>query len=306
MRNPAHKHTPTIRPPLLASRALIVAARHKQRGLSLMEFMVAMAIGLMTVAVATSALVVTHQISGTVNHTTQMQNQASYAFRVIGTQLRQAGAARLKLAMGTSKRDAIDAISHMDKVGLLIDGYSPTVTPVSGTADTLTVRYLNYAGKKLKNINTPAETDHEPDAFLRDCLGDGAGVDGGPTGTGEATSSVLHSTFELVNNELRCTGVAGTGQAIISDVNAFKVKYYVQDKSGLEHKIRIVDAAAVTNWSKVYAVEVCLDLVSPGPVHTPAGTEYTNCDGVATALNDRMHLVLRNTYQIRAQGLMTY
>jgi type IV pilus assembly protein PilW len=287
------------------------AARLGQRGVSLIEFMVGMVIGLMTVAAAMGALMIVHQVSGAVSHVTQMQQDASYAFRVIGRQLRQAGAARLSLAMG--KNDAIDAVGPMDKVALLTDGYSSANPPVTGVENpgvseyTLSVRYANYAKKKFKpdaGGGTP-ETKNEAQVFLRDCLGDGGNID---AATGAVARPMLVSQFRLKEGELRCRGSAGTEQAIISSVSDFKVKYYLQEAAAsASPTVKIVTANGVGGkWDKVSAIEVCLDLMSDGTVHTPAGAQYTRCDGSKAALDNRMHLVLRNTFQIRSQGLMAF
>ena len=66
-------------------------AAHGQRGLSLLELMVGIAIGLLVVAVAMSALMVSRGVSGTVSDASTIQQQAAYAMRSIGMQLRQSG-----------------------------------------------------------------------------------------------------------------------------------------------------------------------------------------------------------------------
>ena len=58
-----------------------------QSGATLIELMVGITIGLLTVAVATGALMVSRTVSGTVTDASQLQQQASYAFRVLGQQL---------------------------------------------------------------------------------------------------------------------------------------------------------------------------------------------------------------------------
>ena len=62
-----------------------------QRGVTLVELMVGIAIGLLVVAVATSALMVSRGISGTVSDASGLHQQAAHAMRVIGQQVRQAG-----------------------------------------------------------------------------------------------------------------------------------------------------------------------------------------------------------------------
>ena len=60
---------------------------HAQRGVTLIELMVGITIGLLTVAVAMGALMVSRGISGTVNDASNIQQQAAYAMRVIGLQV---------------------------------------------------------------------------------------------------------------------------------------------------------------------------------------------------------------------------
>ena len=77
-----------------------------QRGISLVELMVGMAIGLMTVAVALGALMGSHQFSRSVSEVTHMQQQAAYAFRAISQQIRPAGGLELNLAYSPDSDDA--------------------------------------------------------------------------------------------------------------------------------------------------------------------------------------------------------
>ena len=68
-----------------------------QGGFTLIELMVGITIGLLTIAVAMGALMVSRSVSGTVSDTSGVQQQAAYAMRVIGMQLRQAGSIRLNM-----------------------------------------------------------------------------------------------------------------------------------------------------------------------------------------------------------------
>lgn len=63
-------------------------AKSFQRGMTLIELMVGLAIGLLTISVALGALMVSRGVSGTVTDASQLQQQASYAFRVMGQQIR--------------------------------------------------------------------------------------------------------------------------------------------------------------------------------------------------------------------------
>ena len=83
--------------------------RNKQSGVTLIELMVGIAIGLLTIAVAMGAIMVSRGVSGTISDATQIQQQASYAFRVIGQQLRQAASIKLNLAAQKPLGSAIEA-----------------------------------------------------------------------------------------------------------------------------------------------------------------------------------------------------
>src|SRR5256885_14199587 len=93
---PPLKHQPL--PPLpIRPRRHAFARPLAQKGFTLLELMVGVAIGLLVVAVATAALMVSRGVSGTVSDASGIQQQAAYAMRVIGLQLRQAGSLYLNL-----------------------------------------------------------------------------------------------------------------------------------------------------------------------------------------------------------------
>ena len=81
--------------------------RHHQSGATLIELMVGITIGLLTIAVAIGDLLVSRGVSTSVSDVTGLQEQASYAFRIIGQQLRQAGSIRLDLASNKPDGTAI-------------------------------------------------------------------------------------------------------------------------------------------------------------------------------------------------------
>lgn len=85
MRTNTHHSTRKLAPPLL------------QAGATLLELLVGITIGLLTVAVGIGALMISRGVSGTVSDASNMQQQAAYAFRVIGSQVRQAGTIQLSL-----------------------------------------------------------------------------------------------------------------------------------------------------------------------------------------------------------------
>lgn len=272
----------------------------KQHGVTLIEMLVGIIIGLLTVAVAMTALMVSRSVTGTVSDNSQLQQQASYAFRVIGQQLRQAGSLRLNLAILKSDSEAID-IADPVAFETKTDFFNPETDTISGidTPDggeyKLSLGYSNY--------KEPVYTSATQTSLLRDCLGQ------------NPSDNIIQSRFELNanTNELRCAGAAGAPQPIIQNVASFEVRYLQQaSASSGTPQISYVNAATIgTNWPQVVGVEVCLVLYGNEIIDLPAGTSYTDCDGntqvdmttLATPRTRRAHMVFRNVYQVRSQGL---
>jgi type IV pilus assembly protein PilW len=289
---------------------------HAQRGVTLIELLVGITIGLLTIAVAMGALMVSRGVSGTVSDASEIQQQASYAFRVIGQQLRQAGSLKLKLSAAKVEGDMTPPLVG-DPVAFETD-FSDGVSTFTLATDTLsgldapgaseyklTTGYRNFADP-LYRLETPAAATAPFESLQRNCLG------------GQGSTALVQSRFVLnaATNELRCDG-NGQVQPIVRNIANFQVRYLVQSAAGTgSPNLRYVSAGAVgapgsAGWAQVFAVEVCLVLYGNESIDLPAGSSYTDCDGATpvnmTALaaprNRRMHMVFRNVYQLRSQGL---
>ena len=70
--------------------ATAIAAKPRQRGLSLVELLVGLFLGLLIIGVAMGALMASRAVSATISDASQLQQQASHLFRVMGRQIRQA------------------------------------------------------------------------------------------------------------------------------------------------------------------------------------------------------------------------
>ncbi|MDO5623464.1 MAG: PilW family protein [Pseudomonadota bacterium] len=268
-----------------------------QRGVTLIELMVGIAIGLLVVAVATAALMVSRGVSGTVSDASGIQQQAAYAMRTIGMQLRQAGSLALNLNPTNAHADNMAAAPVAFESTTA--QFDPRQNTVAGTAaNELTVGY--------RRNPEPVFTSATPVSFSRNCVG----------GPGDlSTTTIIESVFQLDGSNLMCRGNnAATAQPVVRNVANFQVRYLVQDNFATpgSPQVRYFAAGAVTNWANVQGVEVCLVLYGDEPVTMPAGTSYTDCDGTSTVDMStltgprarRMHLVFRNVFQLRSQGLV--
>jgi len=284
-----------------------------QHGVTLLELLVGITIGLLTIAVAMGALMVSRGVTGTVSDASDLQQQASYVFRMMGQQLRQSGSIKLKLSATKLEGDITPALVG-EPVAFetdFTDGtnvFTLTTDTLSGLDSPTASEYKLTAG--YRNYAEPVYTSASEQSMLRNCLG------------GSGTPTLIQSQFVLnvATNELRCNG-PGTGgndiQPIVRNVANFQVRYLMQSAAGTgSPNLRYVDAATVgapgtPGWAQVFAVEVCLVLYGNEKINLPAGSSYTDCDG-ATAVdlttlaeprNRRIHMVFRNVYQLRSQGL---
>ena len=112
------------------------------------------------------------------------------------------------------------------------------------------------------------------------------------------------------NNSLVCAGAnneagdPGTAQEIIQNVHEFKVSYYIQQNASTgAPSIKKVNAAGVSDWSDVFAIEVCLDMVGNQAIDLPSSSKYKDCSNNDASYGNRAHQVFRNIFEIRSQGV---
>lgn len=282
----------------------LMARSRVQRGFTLIELMVGITIGLLTIAVAMGALMVSRGVSGTVSDTSGIQQQASYAMRVIGLQLRQAGSIRLHM----NPRTLVAQDMYLASVGFQTTvpalgsakGFDPSTDTITGTNTPATVT-LGY-----RRFTEPVFSSAVEQTLARNCVGgpDSANLD-----------ERLESVFQLNGSELQCSGNSVAAQPIAQNVANFQVRYLMQDTVSTlgDPKIAFVDATGVGgNWRRVQAVEVCLVLYGVEAIDLPAGSNYTDCNGTVVDMSTltgararRMHSVFRNVFQMRSQGLVS-
>ncbi|RMX04986.1 prepilin-type N-terminal cleavage/methylation domain-containing protein [Corticibacter populi] len=236
----------------------------RQQGFTLLELIVGMVIGLLIIAAALGTLMLTRSTSATTSDLTQLQQQAAYALRVIGLQIRQGGAYEPVESGNTS-----EAITFADyaNVSILVN---------NDTDDRLTIL-----------TQTP-----NAEFLRRDCLGN------------DVSTSELTSIFDLNNGSLRCGNSADTLQPVIGGVTDFQVRYrnYSVNAAG-QYSFGISDTpATTTDTTGVAAIEICLELEGAERMPESQAT-YTNCEGEDDAeMGDRIRRVFRNVYSLRVRG----
>jgi type IV pilus assembly protein PilW len=184
--------------------------RRAQAGLSLIELLVGITIGLLVVVAAVGSLVYTRVSSTTVGDSSRLQQNAATAFRVIGHQVRQAGAQRVQTITGSTNVE-----------------FNPSFSGL-GTTTFYVVQGTNGAATDTLNVSF----DIEPNLAAADCLGK------------VATGASVTSSFSLVNGAIRCTGVASTGP-LIEGAEDFQVWYGVRNGTTLQYQAAPALAASI-------------------------------------------------------------
>lgn len=276
-----------------------------QYGVSLIELMIGIAVGLLVVAVAMGALMVSRGVTGTVGDASGIQQQAAYVLRVMGLQLRQAGSMRLNLDPGTTAaaetylipvafETAITGAEPMESFNPVTDTLGGTDSPVSLTAGSRRDRERVFGSSTEQ-------------ALVRNCVG------------GPADSNIDHVQLQSIFSfnsdkaELHCAGNGAAAQPIADNVANFQVRYIVQDNTttpGIP-TLKTVNASGVTSWGQVQAVEVCLVFYGTEAMDLPSGSNYIDCDGSTVDMSTltgkrtrRMHIAFHNVFQLRSQGLI--
>lgn len=284
----------------------------RQRGVTLIELMVGLAIGLLVVAVAMGALMVSRGISGSVSDASGIQQQGAYILRVLSQQLRQTGSLYLNPdPAGGSSTDVLSPVAFEIKADAVGSGNSFVQDDaLAGASTTVTTAFRRYQDNVFLADNATSSSIGT-DFLARNCVGAP-----GNSSTDQRVESTF--TFDSTKNELQCGGNGSAAQPIAQNVAQFQVTYMVQttDAAGnttVQYAKGSDMPAAATDptWRRVQGVQVCLVLYGSEPVDMPAGSSYTDCAGTSVNMTtltgerkNRMHLLFRNTYQLRSQGLL--
>jgi len=288
-----------------------------QRGVTLIELMVGIVIGLLVVAVAMGALMVSRGISGSVSDASGIQQQGAYVMRVIGQQLRQTGSLYLNPnPTGGSNTDVLSPVAFEIKADAVSGGNSfAQESTLAGASDTVTTGFRRYADNVFMVAGTPASGASAAifgtDYLARNCVGAP-----GNSSTDQLIESIF--TFDSAKNELQCRGNSViTPQPIVQNVAQFQALYAVQTTDAAGSKVQYTKgsdmptAATDPTWRRVQGIQICLVLYGSESIDMPAGSTYTDCSGNSVDITtltgnrkNRMHLVFRNTFQLRSQGLI--
>jgi len=280
---------------------------YRQRGISLIELMIGLVVGLLVVAVASGTLVVSRKVAGTVSDVSEIQQQGTYIMRLLGQQIRQAGELRLVLyiddisPVSAAREDSFKPVGLLDEAKRFEPEISGGLYGVKEEVDNQPILGFVNADDALAGT---LHRQNEERMWMANCMG--IDTRGGP----------ILSRFLLSGTDLKCNDGSGSSdQPIAGNVADFKTLYSIEEK-GQDGKFKAIKYRKSTgmsdnDWRKVRSVEVCMTLFGSEPIEMSDDASYMDCDGKKVEyknipdveLRKRMHMTFRNVFQLRSKGM---
>ena len=253
------------------------ASNYLQRGHTLLELSISVALGLLIVLATISLYRGQRFAYDHATETTRLRDAASTALDLIGQQVQMAGF----VPAGAGQADKSPPLFGCSPGRPTGSDAAPVCETLASRSDGIVVRYA------ADTISTWPSSSGLP----TDCLGQ---ISAGEWIVNRYYAKASSSTVEP---ELYCegSGKPGTGQPLVEGIERIKFGYWLKDASSS------VDAAAISQdrWPLVVAVDVCLLVRGDSPSAT-ARPRYADCDGASVVSADgRVRQVFRRRIALR-------
>jgi type IV pilus assembly protein PilW len=249
-----------------------------QIGLTLLELMISLSLGLLLLTGIGTIYVGSNQTYRVQEENARLQESGRYALEVIGRNIRQAG---IDAPMSSSPTAVtLDCLPTNAPPCIAING---TDNSTNGTAfDTLSIQLYANADENIAGV-----------WGMRDCTG------------GFAAQGVLITNNIAMNGtDLRCTG-SGLPAPLISNVEDFQALFGIDTDSD-QSANRYVAAHNVADWNQVVSVRACVLIRSQEQGITTSAQSFINCPnalagtGTLTAAGDsRLRRTFVATFNLR-------
>lgn len=277
-----------------------------QRGLSLIELLVAMVLGLVVVGAVVINYASTGASSSRQNALGQMGEDAQLAFSLLARDLQMAGYSQ---PIGITGTGAAATFSKKFTGRPLFACATPMVNAAAALAGGEDGVACEAAGSTASHS---VVINYEVDA--RNAVVDGGGTPINCLGSAAASLPIGTGTFTLVSNryyvgtsdatarpELKCAAPGVAGQPLIENVEAMQLWMGEADAANPRRPVRYVAPNAVTDWGAVVAVRICLLMRSAETVLTDEDVAtYRDCAGTeATSADRRIRRAFFSTVALR-------
>lgn len=238
-----------------------------QIGFSLIEMMIAMALGLLLLLVISTVFVSSRQTFREQEDNARIQESGRFALEIMGRSIKQAG--HVEVPFNDFK--------------VAFEGTAITGTDGgAGVTDTLTVQYEGVA-----NVD-------------QDCEGELVDVTGRLIQNHfnlDAANAELQCSG-VISDTPAAPGAPPTGSALLENVEDLQVLYGIDTDANQSVDQYVVSPA---DWNQVLAVRLCVLVRSDKTNIVPAGTNYLNCNNasVANAVDGRLRRAFSATYNLR-------
>jgi type IV pilus assembly protein PilW len=256
----------------------------RERGLGLVEVLVAMAIGLVLLAGVGYLLLGSKKMNSTQDDASRMQESGRNAMEILGRAIRQAG----------YQLDVDQDLSGNPMIGTDYGGSGPTAQ-----ADTLTVRHDPAWISDSSNPKKGQETNCEGAQVTSD------NVVNTTTGARPANTRLVEYAFSVAGGRLLCKADASNpavgGSVVADNIENMQIVYGIGN--GSETILSYTATPSPTDWAHVTAVRVSLLVRGPTANLTPGNSQtYTYNGATVTATDGYLRQVYTSTFTVRNQA----
>lgn len=307
-----------------------------QSGRTIIEIMIALAIGLIIVAAVMGAFVSNQQSSTQLNASAKLAQELAGAMNLIGQTIRSAGTSDLEssTAVGDrARRLKMPVVSGCDGGYALAGNDIPDVTTNTACNSSAAGNDAITLGSQVEAARCPTSTSgsitsyyNNADSFVNTSWGKdllGQCVDAVLNPQGIPVSEVMHRFFihkKLPTNAnpdpsnnlyigsttTGSTGGQNAAQPVFPDVEQMKLRYLVSTLENGEGDVYMTAAQvnSASFWPRVVGVRVCLVMSTKEKgVAQTAANNYVDCNGVSVAgANNRIYRSSSALFLIRSRA----
>lgn len=275
-------------------------SRRHQRGMSIIELMVSVVIGLFVV----SAVLVNYLGSGVTGRQqgslAQLSEDAQLAFNLLARDIQMAGYSDPTgtATVGTAtvatfgrlySGNAVFGCERVFNDAAANAGSATCATTGSTATHAIEVNYQATSRNSiLSSSNVPT-----------DCLGNELTI----SGSYYVASNRYYITATTATSrpELHCVSPGRSAQPLIENVESMVFWYGEADSVDPRRAVRYVKAGSVVDWGRVVSVRICLLMRSAAPVLSSDDyLSYTDCEGTTqTSADKRLYRAFYSTVTLR-------
>ena len=283
--------------------------RLAQRGLSLLELMVGITIGLLVTLAALGTVHMTKTASIAVSDSARLEQQTNMVLNLIAEQVRQAGAMNLTTFSSTASPATAEenspALVMFDMDFAALNGASSSTRKVIVEGKSISENFDSITFTYSQPVAGTATGSYQ--GMAQNCAGEGA-IQYPLESSSPATQSpqVVSTLYAQQSNtdttpNLYCATPGQVPQPLASNVAEFKVRYLRNNGNTARTLTAEQVSASSEGWAGIDGLEICLHLTGEATKAAPAAPNAAvkNCAGKTIANDGKLHRVARNVFQLR-------